>query len=324
VRTARKIRRVLVGLKELRAAPALNKAAHIADKCGAELVLFHDLATPVFVEGLGPKNSMRAVMREGRRAALAGLEKLAAPLRARGLKVSIVTEWDYPAHEAIIRAAQHARADLIVVQARARHRFASLLGYTDWSLLRDSPLPVLLVKTSRPYRRPRLLAAVDPAHAFAKPADLDAAIIREAGALAANLGSAMHVVHAYAPPSAAVIEDMAALAIQTLDARTHDVAKRALRKVLSDHSIPPARGHLVRANPVDAIARMAREIEAGIVVMGAISRRGLRRLFIGNTAERLLDEIPCDLLVVKPAKFAPRLPRGRRGASLMFAPPPIG
>lgn len=324
MRTARKIRKVLVGLKELKTAPTLSKAAHVAEKCGAELVLFHDLATPVFVEGLGPHNSMRAVMREGRRTALAGLEKLAAPLRARGLKVSTLTDWDYPAHEAIIRAAQHAGADLIVVQAHARHRFASLLSYTDWSLLRDSPLPVLLVKSPRPYSRPRLLAAVDPSHAFAKPADLDATIMREAGALADELGSALHVVHAYAPPSAAVLEDMAAVTIQALDTRVHDAAKRVLRKVLQDYSIAPARGHLVRAHAVDAITRTAREVKASIVVMGAISRRGLRRLFIGNTAERLLDEIPCDLLVVKPAKFAPRLPRGRRGAQLMMVPQPLG
>ncbi len=324
MRTAPKIRRVIVGLKELQAAPTLSKAAQIADKCGAELVLFHDLATPLFVGAPGPQQGMRAVLRDGRRVALAGLEKLAAPLRARGLSVSTVAEWDYPPHEAIIRAARHARADLIVVQARARHRFSSLLSYTDWSLLRDSPLPVLLVKSPQPYRRPRVLAAVDPAHAFAKPADLDATIMRQAAALAGHLGSATHVVHAYAPPSAAALQDLAATTIQALDVQAHETAEHAMRKLLREHSVPVSHGHLVRANAVDAITRTALSVGASIVVMGAISRRGLRRLFIGNTAERLLDEIPCDVLVVKPAKFAPRMPRRRRGAYLIVAPQPIG
>jgi universal stress protein E len=39
--------------------------------------------------------------------------------------------------------------------------------------------------------------------------------------------------------------------------------------------------------------------------MGAIARRGLSRLFIGSTAERVLDKLPCDLVIVKPAGFAP-------------------
>jgi universal stress protein E len=37
--------------------------------------------------------------------------------------------------------------------------------------------------------------------------------------------------------------------------------------------------------------------------MGSISRSRLKRLFIGATAERTLEKLPCDLLVVKPEWF---------------------
>jgi universal stress protein E len=43
--------------------------------------------------------------------------------------------------------------------------------------------------------------------------------------------------------------------------------------------------------------------------MGAVSRRGLRRLFLGNTAEEVLDKLPCDLLIVKAAGFETSVPR---------------
>lgn len=43
--------------------------------------------------------------------------------------------------------------------------------------------------------------------------------------------------------------------------------------------------------------------------MGAVSRRGLKRLFLGNTAEEVLDSLPCDLLIVKPAGFETSVPR---------------
>jgi len=52
-----------------------------------------------------------------------------------------------------------------------------------------------------------------------------------------------------------------------------------------------------------------------------MSRRGLKRLFIGNSAERLLDDLHCDVLVVKPPKFSARLPRARRGVYLMTSMP---
>jgi hypothetical protein len=45
---------------------------------------------------------------------------------------------------------------------------------------------------------------------------------------------------------------------------------------------------LVPEYPIDAIPRVARQARSAIVVLGAISRSGLKRLFIGNTAERLL------------------------------------
>jgi universal stress protein E len=37
--------------------------------------------------------------------------------------------------------------------------------------------------------------------------------------------------------------------------------------------------------------------------MGAVARNRLKRLFIGATAERTLEHIPCDVLIVKPAWF---------------------
>jgi hypothetical protein len=51
--------------------------------------------------------------------------------------------------------------------------------------------------------------------------------------------------------------------------------------------------------------------------MGAISRSGLKRLIIGNTAERTLDLLGCDVLIVKPQQFANRVPIRRRGARIV-------
>ena len=85
-------------------------------------------------------------------------------------------------------------------------------------------------------------------------------------------------------------------------------AKPLFEGALVDRDIPRTRRHLVGGSPDDAIDQVARRTRADIVVMGALSRSGLKRLFIGDTAERLLGELPCDILVVKPQQFVCHVP----------------
>jgi len=74
-------------------------------------------------------------------------------------------------------------------------------------------------------------------------------------------------------------------------------------------------------SPIDAIAQSARESKSSIVVMGAISRSGYKRLLIGNTAERILDDLSCDILVVKQEGFQTRVPRASRGMQVWSISP---
>jgi hypothetical protein len=61
-------------------------------------------------------------------------------------------------------------------------------------------------------------------------------------------------------------------------------------------------------------------VKASLVVMGAVSRSGLKRLLIGNTAEAILDSLTCDVLVMKPGRFQSKVARRSRGAQLMSLP----
>jgi universal stress protein E len=322
VRTNGTIRRILVAIKNPFARPStvLTKAAQIAQACGAEMDLFHDLSTPLIVGAVDMQKAVRTLLKDGRRAALAGLERLALELRTHGLVVHTSAEWDYPPHEAIIRRAQRSGADLIITHCRARHRFPALLGYTDWSLLRDSPVPVLLIKSRRAYRRARILAAIDPLHRFSKPSGLDSRILREAQMLGRALQTLPHVVHAYLPQPLGPSDDKAPASLaRRIEAGARSDARIAFNQALRAFPAASFRHHLIEAHPVAAITTTARNIKAGIVVLGAISRRGLKRLFIGNTAEQVLDELRCDLLVVKSGAFVTPIPRGRRGAYFISA-----
>jgi universal stress protein E len=322
------LRRILVAVKDpkSRTLPAVAKAAQLARATGADLELFHAIATPLYVDAsYGP--SLAEVERQTRERSLADLQSISGRLRRHGIRVTLSADWDFPIYDAIVRQASRIRADLIVAERHAgRHVAPWLLHLTDWELLRLSPVPVLLVKSPRPYRRPAVLAALDPGHAFSKPAKLDGEILRVAGTVTEALHGTLHAVHAYLPmPSLPVSDDIVTADLAArIRATARARARKAFQAALQTVKIPAARRHLVASHPVNAIPDVARRTRSAIVVMGAVSRSGLKRVFIGNTAESVLDQLACDVLIVKPANFVSGVARARRGARLISPMPMYG
>jgi universal stress protein E len=44
-------------------------------------------------------------------------------------------------------------------------------------------------------------------------------------------------------------------------------------------------------------------LNVSVVVMGAVSRSRLDRILIGNTAEKVMDKLTCNVLVIKPERM---------------------
>src|SRR3954447_23967368 len=247
------IRRILVAVKNpaARALPAVNKAAQIAKGLDAQLTLFHDIATPLYAEAWqGREGDVRSWQREVQAARRAQLEKIARRIRKHDIDVDVAADWDYPPSEAIIRKAQRVSADLVVIEnhhGTGRHPARWLLSYTDWELLRLCPIPVLLVKNRRLYHRPRVMAAVDPSHARAKPTHLDRQILRAGAQLVHALHGELHALHALPPPLPVVpampdgpLVDFAA----DRDA-LRDLAQRNLARAVDGFDIKRSHCHLV-------------------------------------------------------------------------------
>ena len=198
----RSIRRILVAIKdyEAKTTPALIKAGQLALAFGARLEIFHASPHRSMSTATEFRERVAGLEHATRTRILAKLEKKAAKIRTEGVEVSVAAEWDFPAYEAVIRRAGKVKADLIVAdQHDGRHRAAGLLHLTDWELLRLSPIPVLLVKNSKAYSRPNILAALDPAHSFSKPARLDRRILEAATTFTKALRGTQHALYAYAP-----------------------------------------------------------------------------------------------------------------------------
>ncbi len=324
-------RRILFAVKDPAAQreSAALQGITLAKSLGASIEFFHSISSPVFIDlqPLTGTASLPDVKREVAAGRREELEKLVALARRKGVRAGSHVEWDYPPHEAILRRVEKSGADLIVAEVHQGSRAKRwIMKLNDWELLRASAVPVLLLKEGAPaLARTPVLAAIDPSHAHSKPSGLDANILETAGRIANALGGKLHLVHSVQPGFYGLpTGGDPAIDAQMLAAR-HEVIRERRRKqfdgVAARVDVPAGRRHFVDGEPEAAIPRVAKKIGAGLVVMGAVSRSGLKRLFIGNTAERVLEELPCDVLVIHPKRTKARVPAKPRGMKVVMSTP---
>lgn len=282
---------------------AVRRASGLAHKTGASIELFNAIRSAVSsgTAHAAAEQFTRYEAEQNRRR----LERTANRLRREELIVDTNVQTGYPVHEAILRQGRLSKASLVVIEARKHNVFARLLlTQTDFELIRRCPVPLLIVKGRSAWHRPRILAALDPFHTNDKPSALDGEIVAAAHAVAAVVRGSVHAAHIYRPlvrfvPGAPI--GPPALAGIPAQERAYKFAiRRRFFEDLSRYKIPTNKAHLVCGDPATELPALARSMRASLVVMGAMSRSGLKRIFIGNTAEHVLDSLRCDVLVVKP------------------------
>jgi len=121
--------------------------------------------------------------------------------------------------------------------------------------------------------------------------------LRYASALVRELRANLHVVHVgeidFAVPGPAR-PGANPLSSDTEEARA---LKRQLEGVIGESTSVAFHGRTGRA--FDQIVRLAREIHADLVVMSTHGRTGLKRLFLGSNAERVVQHSSSPVLVVR-------------------------
>ena len=233
------------------------------------------------------------------------LEELAQPARDRELEVSTGILDMRPIADGIVQVALDREPRYVVkgTQYHSDAERATLLD-TDWQLIRNCPFPIWLVKPRPIGGKPVLLAAVDPMHAGDEQALLDDAIIRQARAVVDATGGELHLLHAYQPMSgvgaaASLNFKPVRLSVDEIGRRMEKEHRARLDALAAKHDIEPGRTHQVPGSPRDLLPYVARDRKADVVVMGALAR-GDTGDAIGRTAERVLDHLPCDVLIVRP------------------------
>jgi universal stress protein E len=219
------------------------------------------------------------------------LEGLAGPLRDGGLVVETEAIWSHPSYKAIVDVVADFQPDLVIHHVR-RHAALSriLLTNDDWQLARHCEAPLLLVK-DKPWKDdPVILAAVDPMHARHKPSGLDHRILAEGQMLAAKMGGELYAAHAYG--------QFPLSGVYPADAKVQH--ETSFNELAEEFGIPGSHRMLVDEAPEYAMRSLEDELQADLVIVGAISRSILTDVFIGSTTEKVLDFLDCDALLLRP------------------------
>jgi universal stress protein E len=249
------------------------------------------------------------------------LDKLSAwlePYRERK-NIPIKIRFGTPFVE-ILREVQALDYDLVIKPIADTGIDDYLFGSDDMQLLRKCPCPVWLLQPNDSNNYKRILAAVDfnpwNDETGNTEANLNQQILTLASSLAVSDFAELHLVHVWESLSENVLRmygsnnsEDSTLAYLEQELQHHrDEFNQLLTKLQGwigeeafNYLKPQA--HLLRGNALKVIPKLTTELEVDLLVMGTLSRTGIRGLFIGNTAEGILNRVGCSVLTVKPESF---------------------
>ncbi len=228
------------------------------------------------------------------------LKAMVAELDAADIDISYQTVWNKSFHVGLIEFINQNDFDLVVKTARAHSNLQKLLFTpTDWHLLRETKTNNLFVKKGSWPSKSSILGAIniedDEQHR-----ELNKKIIVTTVKLAEVCQAKANILNVFPWP------------MIKLDKFNHLFDKKGLfLDIKQQHSkavnsfvesVAKISGKVIVAEglePEETIPEMVKSSYSDLLVMGTVGRKGVQAAVIGNTAEKILDEIECEVLAVK-------------------------
>jgi len=275
------------------AAEALRQARELEASVGAELIVYHAFETLPLVSGSTPDAlPPSGLIEEMKSDARQFLEATASRLPS-SVAVQIEVEATLAGvASAILAKAEAVHASAIVVGTRVvRGVDRLLLGAVADEIVRHAHCSVLVARPSP--AGARVLVAVDRS-----PVSL--AAVHRAAREAQRRRLELTVVHCLNLGPEVMILGQVPLPPEDPDSRPARL-ERARQDLEGWLQAAQVRAEvLVEAGPpVVEVVRLAKQLPARMVVVGATGKTGLRRLLLGSVAEGITRKAPCSVLAVR-------------------------
>ncbi len=255
------------------------------------------------IPGLGSQEIGEAVIAVHR----AKLDARAQLLRDKGILVETKLLVGTPFIE-IIRQVLRGGHDLVV---KGAHRAPGRRYFpgADMHLLRKCPCPIWILHSVSEPKAQRILVAVDPDPANPARDGLNRTIMELATSLARADGAKLDVMNVWRLQEEATLRhgmaDISDADIDRLVADTQAKSKERLQTLVSDFAEFEDIMRVLHIKGIagDVIPEHVAAEGIDTIVMGTLTRTGVAGLFIGNTAETILNHVGCSVLTAKAAGF---------------------
>jgi nucleotide-binding universal stress UspA family protein len=281
---------ILVGYDEsISSKAALAEASYWVKKHGGKVVLVHAVYFDEEEFGIAP-DQLEKRLKLGEKVCYQAKEVLSSSL---GIEAqSLLCEGDPP--EVIVDIAREKKADLIVMGTYGRRGLNRLLmGSATSQVIVKSPVDVLVVKKectecTGSYRS--VLLAFDGSE-FSKKA------LKRACELSKLDGAEVTVVYV-APRYEEMIEFFRTSSIK------NSMLQEAQKIMDGAKELAAAQGITIRTvieegHAADRIIATAGKLKNDLIIMGSYGWRGVNKAIMGSTAERVIIDASCPILVVR-------------------------
>ena len=122
--------------------------------------------------------------------------------------------------------------------------------------------------------------------------------------LAKKYGASLHILHVYQEPGDVAEFEVSSNIHMDWIRVAHFVGTEREKKLIAlrdeaARDLPNVQCRMLRGKPQIEIARYARETGADLAVISSHGLSGFEHALFGGTAERIMREVPCAVLVVK-------------------------
>jgi universal stress protein E len=268
--------------------PALVRAVDLANIAGGHIHAF----CAVYDDDLSSYASRRDAKYKVRHRAMDKLDKLVLPLVNEQVTVDREVIWNEHWYQSAVHACARVGADIMIKSTHAHEKgLHGLRNRSDYHLLRHNSCPVLLSQSAKPCRYQRVLAAIAIEDGDNRHDELNNLVISHARRICRIMGAELRVVAALEghPNIAEMLniliddDDEQLSAEQVIDARFGIEAEKV---------------HLDFGPPKKVIVETAVRYDSQLLVIGTVARTGVSGVVLGNTCEKVLDQLSIDILTV--------------------------
>lgn len=236
------------------------------------------------------------------------LQQFVKTIQQAGIQVNSKTLFGIPFIK-IIQEVLHHKHDLVLITPDGSGNIKeTLFGSTTMHLMRKCPVPVWVIKPDQANKFNRILAAVDVTPDNPEGPVLAQKIMELATSLARIERSELIIAHAWNMVGESILRGRAGISnenIENLLQETQNMHRQWVVELLQQHPLDDLKAevYMLKGDPGTVITEMAQAKTPDLIVMGTVSRTGISGLLIGNTAEKVLRQVNCSVLTVKPDGF---------------------